>query len=365
MMPNPRRLEADHVFLLLSLGFGKGVYIYNLCVMQHPSSTHLKFLHRLTIHMKSQLEILTADLNSLEKRIRKGIKRFTVLTHIRTNSEFDYQNFLFLKILTKLESVIRNVKRNKSNLLLLASTVRFLFETLIQLELVKKEPKHIYILLYSIYNHQVTKTNKLYEELKSNLLVLDKIIELREQLIKYIETPTNTKKNKLVYTKHINQEIADILLSRTYIFLAHIDKIEPTEVRKILMEIYMPKYEKLIDDLANEKKHYAKEIIKKPFITNLFDFKNQFSKVFTQFKDTRSWSDKAKEVGLLDDYIYMYDYTSSLIHSTSYSLITSPNIDDEEIGTNLIFIRQYLLLILNNFDRHLLSYNLKALNSKS
>lgn len=309
--------------------------------------------------MKSQLEILTADLNSLERRIRKGTKRVTILTRIKTDTEFDYKNFLFLKILIKLESVIKNIKKNKSNLLLLASTVRFLFETLIQLELVKKEPKHIYILLYSIYNHQVAKTNQLFEELKSNLVVLDKIIELREQLIKYIDNPAITKKNKVEYSKRINQEIADILLSKTHIFLAHVDKIEPREVQKILTEIYIPKYEKLIIDLANEKKHYAKQIIKKEFIATLFDFRNQFTKVFTEFKDTRSWNDKAKEVGLLDDYIYMYDYTSSLIHSTSYSLITSPEIDDEEIGTNLIFIRQYLLLILNNFDEHLLSYNLK------
>ncbi len=306
--------------------------------------------------MKTQLQILTEDINRLLKRTRKTILRFKIMNNIRNNDEFDYKNQIYLNILEKLKIILENIKKDKTNLLLIVSSVRFIFETLIHTELIKKEPEHVYRLIYSIYKHQTAKIDLVKQSLNSDLITLKKLIKIETEFEKYL-TSNHSKKEINDFKKQSTKEFWDILLSKTHPFLAHVNEYDLKEIRKTLTKVFVPKYDQLIIDIEKEKKVYAKKILSKKFITDLFDFRNQTSKVFTVFDDSRTWETKAKIVGLGDDYHFIYSYTSLIIHSTSYSLITTPNIDNEEISYNLIFIRQHLFKILNNIDEYLLAYN--------
>ena len=46
--------------------------------------------------------------------------------------------------------------------------------------------------------------------------------------------------------------------------------------------------------------------------------------------DKRPWSQKARIVGLQDEYQFSYEYTSSLLHCIGYSLFTEPEIQYAE-----------------------------------
>jgi len=63
----------------------------------------------------------------------------------------------------------------------------------------------------------------------------------------------------------------------------------------------------------------------------LFNFRNQISKVESELKDIRSWKQKAKDAGLSEMHEFIYDYTSALMHSTSYAVLTPHQLDESEI----------------------------------
>ena len=84
------------------------------------------------------------------------------------------------QILTKIISLQENFISQPDNLLLVFSTVRYMFETLIHLRLIEKETDYVYKLFYSIYNHQVDKTQKLIDRLKYEIQLIDKYVKLEE-----------------------------------------------------------------------------------------------------------------------------------------------------------------------------------------
>jgi len=67
-------------------------------------------------------------------------------------------------------------------------------------------------------------------------------------------------------------------------------------------------------------------------------------------RSTKSWLDKAKLVGLEDEYEQFYRFSSSLMHFGSYSIFTNPETNEEEISMLYRMMTQYIKKILENIN---------------
>lgn len=114
----------------------------------------------------------------------------------------------------------------------------------------------------------------------------------------------------------------------------------------------LPEYEKRLKLFEDVKIEIAKKLLKKTIVTGLFHFNNQHTKVFTELKDTRSWKEKAKTAQLEDEYNLVYDLSSAVLHSTSYSYLTSKDIDEHETEMIKKLCFQYSKKIMINLNAY-------------
>lgn len=105
-----------------------------------------------------------------------------------------------------------------------------------------------------------------------------------------------------------------------------------------------------MEEFEKLKSDKAKYLSKEDWFKAYFDVKGQSTKVFKDLADTRSWKEKAKIVGLEKEYSINYERSSSLLHFTAYSIITSSTISQEEIDYNYILINQYIKKISENIS---------------
>ena len=236
------------------------------------------------------------------------------------------------QILTKIISLQENFISQPDNLLLVFSTVRYMFETLIHLRLIEKETDYVYKLFYSIYNHQVDKTQKLIDRLKYEIQLIDKYVKLEEINSEKLKSFKNSNETKAILEDVKNGEAAiDEEAEKELTIFFGDYKFNGFPYQKHLMENEMlNKLQIKLTEYQNLKTQKSKSLLKNKTIASLFNFNRQHSKVFKELKDTRSWEEKAKETGLDNEYIQLYELSSSILHSTSYSLMTSVDLENSE-----------------------------------
>ena len=241
-------------------------------------------------------------------------------------------SFLCKQVLIKIISLKKNLIYQSENLLLVFSTLRYILETLIHLRLIEKESDYVYKLFYSLYNHQVDKTNKLIDRLKYEIQLIDKYVMLEEENSKKLSSlkGSNEINTILEEVKKVEAAIDEEAEKELTIFFGDY-KFNGFPYQKYLMENEMlKKLEIKLTEYQTLRTEKSKSIIQNSKIASLFNFNRQHSKVFKELKDTRSWEEKANMTNLKKEYIQIYELSSSILHSTSYSLITSVDLENSE-----------------------------------
>lgn len=264
--------------------------------------------------------------------------------------------FVGLKLLQKIHMLLKNIINESSDLLLNYSTVRYTLESLIQCRLIEKEQDYIYKICYSIYTHQIDKTERFIERLKNEITIISKYENMENEhdnkikpkeganqvndLLEYIENGTAYQ--------HALDNLADDELT---IFFGDYKNNGYTFQKYIMENDLMKRHTDNLENFIQLRNKKAKEILKKDYITSLFDFRNQYTRVFKQLKDDRSWKEKAVETNLSEEYKLMYEISSAILHSTSYSIVTSTEPSEQEVYLALDLIYKYSALTIKTIKR--------------
>lgn len=281
----------------------------------------------------------------MEEYIEKGFEELIIAEKDFANSIKDKKSFFFslenseiyhlsLNIVEKIISIQKLILTENSSLIENYSSLRYILETLIQSELLIKEPEYTYKLFYSIHNHQIDKTKKYIERIKREILIMKKYeLEDRKttEIFKNgIENKEHIEETKIKHQK-AEKEIDDKADLEYTMFCGNFKWLGYGYVQSELENKVLPKYKERLKLFENSKIEIAKKLVKKESVAKHFNFNRQHSKVFNELKDIRNWKDKAKLTNLENEYDLVYDLSSAVLHSTSYSYRTSIDIKDYEI----------------------------------
>ncbi len=303
-------------------------------------------------------------MDTIQEKIEKIILKENELLKIlleyeslfNTFGQFEH-HFISTKIINKLVDIQSKIISQQENLLLTFSSLRYIFETLIHTKLLIKEPKHIYKLFFSVYEHQVGKTSRLIERLEREITLIEKYVKLETDGLNKIKGLSQKGekeiKDLLDKIKADENEFDEQAERELTIFFGDY-KFNGFPYQKHLMENeLLPKYKARLAELEKLKAEKTKQILKDNRISSLFNFSNQTSKVFKELEDNRKWVDKAKEVNLEKEYNQMYELSSAILHSNSYSLITPLETEESEKQFVTDLILKYSYEILENIESFL------------
>lgn len=255
-------------------------------------------------------------------------------------------------ILQKLIKIQEDFKQNPNNLLLGYSSLRYLFETLVSIKLLNSEPNYTYKLYYSVYIHQIEKTKRIIARIENEIeLINDYNKEYLSLFENNLSAEEINKKESELYIKSENEITAFWGEYKTNGF----------GYQKVLIQKLLEDYSKIKSECELRKTEIEKKLVSDNRLIQLFDFKGQSSKVFKELIDKRSWSKKSEITGLEKEYSQVYELSSSLIHSTSYSLFTKLESDISEINYITNLITNYSKTINYLIDEYITIYDLKQI----
>lgn len=279
--------------------------------------------------------------------------------------------FISKKILEKIISLKEQLIKDPSNLLLNYSTMRYTLETLIHCRLLVKEDSYIYKLYYSVYLHQINKAENFLNRLKSEIELIAKYekMEAEKSVVPNFKGKATQDEiqNFFEKNKEIEAEIDQLADKELTVFFGDF-KRNGYLFQKSIMENELTKiYEDKLIELNDLKDKRARQILVDKRINTLFDFK-QASGVFKELKEQRSWNKKADDTDLAQEYKLVYEISSALLHSTSYSIITPIETLEQEQFFALDMTCQYSNAIydcLNVFLEYQKISKIKVVNLKS
>lgn len=308
------------------------------------------------------MEKETRELLEIEKKDLETIKQKEIIYKSRHEIE---RYHLSINILEKLIKIQESSLKSSVSLIEAYASVRYILETLIQTELLLKEEKYTFKLFYSIHNHQLDKYEKFIKRIEKEIEIM-KSYEKEDQILKaqkIKKLPSKEEQINAIKEYYEAQEKLDSRADLEFTIFTPDYRFNGYGYSAHLMETkILPEYIKRYNEIVSANTASAKRIVKQENIVALFDFRRQFTRVFIELKDDRTWQKKAEETNLSKEYETIYDLTSAIIHSTSYSYHTSNEFTeaDRQIALNLIFkyskkihknIKEYINLDLyRNFE---------------
>ncbi|TDW48051.1 hypothetical protein EV144_104337 [Flavobacterium sp. 270] len=261
---------------------------------------------------------------------------------------------LSVNIIERIKLTQQDILKDDYTLIKLYASLRYILETLIQTELLLIEPDYTFKLFYSIYNHQLDKTKKLIQRIEKEILIMDKYEAEDKKITDNSIKTIKQADNELAMKKHSDDRVnlddqADLEYT---MFCGNFKWLGYGLTKSHLEKIVLPEYKKRLQLFEKAQKEIAKKLIKENHISKLFDFRNQYSRVFGELKEKRSWQKKATVVGLEDEYDLIYDLSSAILHSTSYSYGTNVNTTENEIEMVLSLCFKYSKKIMINIDKY-------------
>ncbi|NQZ33912.1 MAG: hypothetical protein HRU06_21800 [Oceanospirillaceae bacterium] len=231
---------------------------------------------------------------------------------------------LTLNIVESIDRCFKEITSQQNSTLLLISNLRFLFETCITTRILVSEESFKYKLRYSIYRHQLEKSESLKKYALIDIAKLDNL-SIEEALLKKDAPDIEA----ILKEKKAVDMLYDALDTEISIFL-DMAEFNGAGFHKTYIDSFLSQHEEREKEIASEWSEVKKTLLESEEANSFFDFRNQTSRVAKELKDNRTWKKKAEEAGLLEMYDFIYDYTSSLLHSTSYSLLVPNQLDEGE-----------------------------------
>lgn len=231
---------------------------------------------------------------------------------------------LTLNIVDSLERCFKEILSKPDSTLSFISNLRFLFETCITSRILISEDSFKYKLRFSIFKHQLEKSQSLSQYSSIDKKRLDRLASKEKDLQQNsLNLEALQKENS-----HIDG-LYDDLDKEISIFL-DMAEYNGAELHKTYIESFLSQHKKREKKIAEEWAEVKKMLLGSEEANRIFDFKRQESRVEKELKDSRTWKKKATDAGLSEMYDFIYDYTSSLLHSTSYSLLVPNKLEEAE-----------------------------------
>ncbi|TDL33488.1 hypothetical protein EVU91_13325 [Macrococcoides bohemicum] len=275
--------------------------------------------------------------------------------YLSLNSNNDLDDVEKQLIKDILENIIDSVKgvvyyslSDVDTVLQRAISLRYLLETLITTSLLVKEPEYKYIMYVEFYKKQIDTQTNIIKELKNES--------------KKLEDWNKKEYKEKINLREIEKESIDNFhkfLNTEYTIVADFNNLQKFDF--IGLQYYIdnkiiPIYQKELCDLEEKQNNILKEFVRNDKFNSLFPgINNQVSKAKKIVKDNkgdngkpRSWAVKAYEVGLKEEYDFIYSYTSNLSHFAAFSLYSSNTTNKVEEEMMLKRINIYLTKIIAN-----------------
>lgn len=293
--------------------------------------------------------------NKMETLIQTLDKIYTEIERLETVFKSTGQTerfYITREILSKLKVLLSDTN-NTTDLLSKYATLRYILETLINVKLLNLEETYTFKLYYSIFSIQVEKTEKFISKINQEIELAKKYDERENKEWKELMDRIDVTGVKLleeldkITTSIDNDSDYESVIfwgdykNNGYGFTSHL--IE-TKVKN--------EYEKRLNELTAILSQVKTKVYKDSRLKTLFGFTSE-EDVYEKLKERRTWKDKAKAVDLENDYTLIYDLSSSIIHSTVYSLFTDNDLNESD--TNLVntLVTRYI----NNIVRELKTYS--------
>ncbi len=245
-------------------------------------------------------------------------------------------------IFNKIEYILKEELFNSNDdMLVLSSVTRYLLETLISTEIMLKEKEYIYEIYYYRNVELKEKLKIVIKRIKKEIIYLQDFADEKDRRADWSNVNSDVLES-IELNKEIEEEIYLKAKENITLIFEGVELNGFSFQKHIVEENILKKCEKDLDNISKEIEVLSEEAI----FSDLFR-EEGINKKYKKYRK-KSWHKKAKIVGLEDEYKYIYDFTSSLIHFSSYSIFTSNEFIDEEIDMMYSFILQYLERIHNN-----------------
>ncbi len=192
--------------------------------------------------------------------------------------------------------------------------------------------------------------------MNSEITLIEKYIKLEQNNFEESKNITNDNEKFHMTSEKMNEteKLIDEQAEKELTVFFGDYKFNGYSYQKTLMEKeLLPKYLEKLKGLNQQKKEISKQILLNSKISALFNFKRQRSKIFAELKDVRSWHCKAKVVDLENEYLQIYELCSAIMHSTSYSLLTTKELEYGEKYFVTDLLLKYSTEILKNIEKYL------------
>ena len=232
-----------------------------------------------------------------------------------------------------------------------------MLETLIHSKLLLMEREYIYFLFYTIYGEQITKTKNFISRLEYEIELIEKYNKEEKDVkskVKLKATSTEAEiRAHFESIKETEKEIDSRAEKELTIFWGDFEFMGYFAQKHFMENDHMEKYKQQLAHLKNLKNKKAAELFKNEKINSIFKFIDE-EDVFVKLKEKRrNWKVKAELTGYFEEYKLVYEITSATLHSSSYSIITTPETNEQEQIFALQLIQKYSNVISDNIFKFL------------
>ncbi len=229
--------------------------------------------------------------------------------------------------------------------------MRYTLEALIVTKLLNIENDYFLKVTFSIYEQQINQVRSIIKRLEKELIVLKEYSE---------KCSVKKEKNKQQYANNSEKlAVENEKVFQNYKKLAQENiNISFNKLGEYGFDVLITRLTKDIEEYKKKLEEYKslkfakyKQLAKTGWIKEYFGERVPATQIPKELQDPRNWREKAKAVKLDDEYELNYEFTSSLLHFTSYSLFTPNVASEEEINYTCFLINQYIREIISNIRK--------------
>lgn len=296
-----------------------------------------------------------------EKEKLSILKKFDQLNEF--SSTFRKESITYTisnSIIETLKSSFDDVFNCNANIYQRAHSLRYLFEALISTSLLVKEENYKEKLFYFYYLQQIEKLEILIKKAEREIQQLEDLeIKLKSIQEKYLpkiiasNVDSQSRQNLMDEMDKKEDQLYDKLERLPTLFTKEAKSNGAGFQAHLVRDQNLNIYQKSLINMNEEFNDIVNKLSKNQEFNKRFNINGQASKVKKVLKDSRTWVKKAKDVELIEEYRFVYNYTSSILHFTSYSFFTRNDVPSDESNVINRLALKYISGILSNLDSFL------------
>lgn len=224
------------------------------------------------------------------------------------------------------------------------ASLRYILEALIHTKLLCAEDDYFEKVYFGVSKHQIRKYELLLEQARNDIQLLSSF-KNEEEKVNYKNVTSEEDAKMVMQKQDAMYEKLDEYFS---VFLDAAEYFGPDAQLDFIENNVIPSIEEKITELNEGIQSRNKALASDLGFNRKFHIKGQASKIPKILSDKRSWKEKAQQAGLESEYAFVYDYTSAILHCTSFSILTNPDVEKPEFLTFRSLSNTFMRGILEN-----------------